>query len=50
MRDEQLDRLAGVLRLGRIWAVNVGENFGTSQEVRGRACLLTAGSWLSLPS
>lgn len=34
MRDEQLDRLARLLRLGRIWAVNVGENFGTSQEVR----------------
>lgn len=32
--DAQLDRLARVLRLGRIWAVNVGENFRTTQAVR----------------
>lgn len=31
MRDAQLDYLIGVLRLGRIWAVNVGENFCISR-------------------
>jgi hypothetical protein len=34
MGDAQLDRLIGVLKQGRIWAVNVGENFGISQQVR----------------
>ena len=36
MRDAQLDGLARLLRLRRIWAVNVGENFHTSQAVGGR--------------
>lgn len=36
MGDAQLDRLARLLRRRRIWALNVGENFGTSQAVRGR--------------
>lgn len=33
MLDAQLDRLLRVLRHKRIWALNVGENFATSQEV-----------------
>ena len=32
MLDAQLARLADVLRLGRIWAANVGENFDVSQD------------------
>jgi len=36
--DGQLDRLAGVLRRRRIWALNVGENFGTTQAVSAPAC------------
>jgi hypothetical protein len=35
MLDEQLDRLVRLLRRGRIWALNVGENYGTSREVGG---------------
>lgn len=44
MLDAQLDRLARLLRRRRIWAVNVGENFGTTQAVSaaGRACSLAA--------
>ncbi len=37
MRDAQLDRLARLLRRRRIWAVNVGENFGTTQAVSAAA-------------
>lgn len=33
MGDAQLERLAGVLRRGRIWALNVGENFRISRQV-----------------
>lgn len=36
MGDAQLDRLVSVLRQGRIWAVNVGENFGVSRQVRSK--------------
>lgn len=32
MLDAQLARLADVLRLNRIWAANVGENFDVSQD------------------
>jgi len=32
MFDDQLAHLTRVLKLGRIWAVNVGENFRTSRE------------------
>ena len=32
MQDPQLERLTGVLRLGRIWALNCGENFRISKE------------------
>ncbi|KAL4422114.1 hypothetical protein ABPG77_003399 [Micractinium sp. CCAP 211/92] len=38
MRDAQLDRLARLLRRRRIWAVNVGENFGTTQAAWRRFC------------
>ena len=30
--DEQLRRLTAVLQLGRIWALNVGENFHVTQD------------------
>lgn len=33
MGDAQLERLAGVLRRGRIWALNAGENFRISRKV-----------------
>jgi hypothetical protein len=33
--DEQLDRLVCLLRRRRIWALNVGENFNTTQPVSG---------------
>ncbi|PSC70796.1 chlorophyll b reductase [Micractinium conductrix] len=36
--DAQLEALTRLLRRGRIWAVNAGENFGTSQEAWRRFC------------
>ena len=33
MGEAQLGRLVDVLKLRRIWAVNVGENFAVSREV-----------------
>lgn len=38
LMDGQLDKLAGVLRRRRIWALNVGENFGTTQAVSAAVC------------
>lgn len=31
MLDKQIDRLCDVLRLERVWAINVGENFEVTQ-------------------
>eukprot|EP00884_Botryococcus_braunii_P006272 jgi/Botrbrau1/15646/Bobra.4_1s0030.1 len=39
MQDPQLDRLTEVLKLKRIWAVNVGENFHISLAAWERFCM-----------
>ncbi|GAB4819352.1 hypothetical protein N2152v2_006398 [Parachlorella kessleri] len=44
MGDVQLDRLIDVLKLRRIWAVNVGENFAVSQEAWERFCSSLPGT------
>ncbi len=44
MGDAQLDRLIGVLKQRRIWALNVGENFGVSPQVSPPSGLLPHGS------
>jgi hypothetical protein len=36
MTDAQLGRLTEVLRNGRIWALNVGENFRITQDAWAR--------------
>lgn len=36
--DEQLDRLTEVLKLRRIWGLNVGENFGVSMPAVRTLC------------
>lgn len=46
MLDAQLDRLARLLRRRRIWAVNVGENFGTTQAVSVRCFARSARALL----
>ncbi len=39
MLDAQLDRLITVLQQGRIWALNVGENFAITRKV-GCVCVI----------
>jgi hypothetical protein len=44
--DKQLERLTEVLKLRRIWGLNVGENFGVSLKVSSgneSACALVYG-------